>query len=72
MIAWICSADKQEFQKKIIDWENKNSDDFSIYFLAIMLNNLLNFLMTLFEIFMLEKMSRAQWTNKLKDSKEAK
>ena len=45
------------------------NDGFSKYFTAIMVFNALNFAMTIFAIFMLEKMSRATWSVMEKDSR---
>ena len=41
-------------------------------FVAILINNVLNFVMNMFAIYMLEKMSKATWSIDHKDSKEAK
>ena len=41
-------------------------------FVAILINNVLNFIMNLFAIYMLEKMSKATWSIDHKDTKEAK
>ena len=38
----------------------------------ILINNVLNFVMSMFAIYMLEKMSKATWSIDHKDSKEAK
>ena len=54
------------------DWNGGESDDFFMMFLAIMIINLLNFLMNIFSLYMHVKMSSAQWTMKSKSSKEAK
>ena len=47
-------------------------DDFSVYVFAIMINNALTMGMTLFAVFMLESMSRATWSVKFQDTREAK
>ena len=41
------------------EWESRESDDFYIFYMAIFINNVLNFVMTVFAIYMLERMSRA-------------
>ena len=41
-------------------------------FVVILINNVLNFLMNVYAIYMLEKMSRAVWSIDHKDSEEAK
>ena len=41
-------------------------------FVAILINNVLNFIMNLFAIYMLEKMSKAKWSIDYEDTKEAK
>ena len=41
-------------------------------FVMILINNVLSFLMSIFAIYMLEKMSKATWLCDLKDSEEAK
>ena len=41
-------------------------------FVVILINNVLNFVMNMFAIYMLEKMSKATWSIDHKDSKEAK
>ena len=53
-------------------WHLGKSDDFSVMFVAILINNLLSFVMNIFAIYMLEKMSKATWTVDHKDSREAK
>ena len=41
-------------------------------FVVILINNVLNFVISMFAIYMLEKMSKATWSINLKDSKETK
>ena len=41
-------------------------------FVVILINNVLSFVMNMFAIYMLEKMSKATWSIDHKDSKEAK
>ena len=41
-------------------------------FVVILINNVLSFVMNIFAIYMLEKMSKATWSIDHKDSKEAK
>ena len=43
-----------------------------MFFVAIMVYNVLNFLMTMFAIYMIEKMSRAVWSRKDDDSYQAR
>ena len=47
------------------------SDDFYVYFVYIMFYTAINFGMTLFTLFMLEKMSRATWSKKFQSAKES-
>ena len=56
----------------VYDWGNQRSDEFYLIFVMIMINNVLNFVMSIFAIYMLEKISRAHWSIERKDSKEAK
>ena len=48
------------------------SDDFYGIFVAIMINNVLTFVMNMFAIYMLEKMSRAKWSMENDDTQVAK
>ena len=41
-------------------------------FVVILINSVLSFVMNMFAIYMLEKMSKAKWSIDHKDSKEAK
>ena len=50
------------FSEKIKQWRLLHAYDFYQYFVAIMINNVLNLAMSIFAIFMLEKMSRAVWS----------
>lgn len=72
MLVWICISDLDSFIEKQDDWTKNKSDDFVVFFVAITVNNVLNFVMTLFSVFMLEKMSRATWSVKFKDTREAR
>ena len=55
-----------------MDWFNTCSDDFYLMFVAIMVNTVLNFLMSVYAFYMLEKISRAEWSFERKDCKVAK
>ena len=69
---WISNVDKEEFSKRIKSWLYSASDEFFVIFLVFMINKVLNFVMTMFAFYMLEKMSKADWSIQRKDSKEAK
>ena len=69
---WISEVDFVAFKKRIDDWPYGHSVDFYEIYVAILINNLLNSFMSIVAIYMLEKMSRAEWTLEHKDSKEAK
>ena len=49
-----------------------HSDDFYGIFVAIMISNVLTFVMNMFAIYMLEKMSRAKWSMENDDTLVAK
>ena len=58
--------------KKVIIWLALKSDDFYPIIEAILFNNILNFVVNIFAIFMLEKMSKARWSIENNDTQEAK
>ena len=65
---WIYQIDEEGFNSKIKDWKFFAYDDFYSIFEAIMIYNVLNFFMSMFAIYMLEKMSRAKWSIENDDS----
>ena len=58
--------------QRIIDWVNGSSDSFFSNFVAIMVICVLNFVMSIFALYMLVKMSQAKWSIKNNNSEEAK
>ena len=64
LLIWLYSSDLDDWRKKIERWNLGKSDDFYVYFFYIMFYTAINFGMTLFTLYMLEKMSRATWSNK--------
>ena len=58
----IYSTDFEAFSKRITDWGFNENASYVKLFVAIMVINALNFGLTLFEYFMLEKMSQARWS----------
>ena len=69
---WISSTDEEAFRNRNYHWSGKYSDDFYLMFVAIMVNTVLNFLMSVYAFYMLEKISRAEWSFERKDCKVAK
>ena len=69
---WAHRNDLQAFEEKLEDWGYLRSDDYYKFYIAIMINEVLNLAMTLFAIYMLEKMSQAEWSMENRDSKEAR
>ena len=66
-VIFVCSADEDEFTKKQKDWYWFTDDGFYHGFEAVMIHSVFNFAMTLFAIYMLEKMSLATWSARYKD-----
>ena len=52
-------------------WSQLDYDDFLQFFVAILVYSILNFFMTMFAIYFIEKMSRAVWSSNENGSKEA-
>ena len=72
MLLALSDIDEEAFRKQITKWSNNINDDFYRFFVVIMVNNVLNFVMTMFAVYMLVKMSKATWSIKFQDSAETR
>ena len=59
----------EDFVDKIQQWEYNESVSYFIYFVLVAVYTSINFFMTIFAIYTLEKMSHALWSHKYKDEK---
>ena len=71
LMAWLFLIDFEDFDIRLRGWVYRANDDYFEYFKAYTAFNALNFTMTAFALFMLEKMSRARWTVKHQDRQES-
>ena len=67
----IYHTDLDAFREKVMQWDGCYTDDFYVMYVAIMIINVLNFFMSMFAVYMLVKMSRAKWSIKNNNSREA-
>ena len=66
----ICRVDVHGYEKSIDEWYNNAGGDFYYYFIVILFINAFNFGMTIFALYMQEKISRASWSDKHRDAVE--
>ena len=63
-MTWLLVKDFADLRDQLQKWQLKENDHYFKYFKAIMVFNALNFAMTIFALYMLEKMSHATWSEK--------
>ena len=71
IILSVWTSGSKELIPSVYNWEKNGADSFYISFRANMVFTTLNIAMTLFALFMLEKISKARWSESQMDSKES-